>query len=261
MLTLNPVGGHAAPIKRRYFDRVDLDAAVFVSTIDNNPLLDASYTQSLERLKDSNATLYQIYRYGLWATCTDDVIFNNVTILPRTNWPLDFEDKYYGLDFGFNNPSACCFVGIRDGNKFYLDEKLYQRGLTNKDLIARLKDLHVNKYTEIIADSAEPARIQEISDAGFFCTAQDKSAHSVRAGINLMQAGQLLVRETSVNLIKELQEYRWKTGKDGILLDEPVKYADHLIDAVRGVVFRTFKDSGESAAVSVANWDYQPCAV
>jgi len=260
MLSLNPVGGSNSPIKRRFFDRYNPEASVYVSTIDNNPTLDEAYTDSIERLAESNPTLYAIYRKGEWAVNTEDLIFSNMVILPADKWPRwkDCDEHYYGLDFGYNNPSACVEVGIKDGADYYLSEVLYKRGLTNTDLIEALKREEVNSAIEIIADSAEPDRIQEINDADYWCTPQDKAPHSVRQGISLMQSGRLFVHEESTNLIKELQEYRWKRGKDDILLDEPVKYADHLIDAARGVIFRAFKDKGQSAEVAVASYDYRP---
>jgi phage terminase large subunit len=40
-----------------------------------------------------------------------------------------------------------------------------------------------------------------------------------------------------VNVQKEIKSYKWKTDKDGKVLDEPVKFNDHSMDALRYGVF------------------------
>jgi phage terminase large subunit len=47
----------------------------------------------------------------------------------------------------------------------------------------------------------------------------------------------LYITDRSVNLLKEIRSYKWKTDKDGKVLDEPVKFNDHGCDALRYAVF------------------------
>jgi len=52
----------------------------------------------------------------------------------------------------------------------------------------------------------------------------------------------LHIHKDSVNLIKEFQGYKWKEDKNGNILDEPVKFNDHALDAVRYGIFTHLKD-------------------
>jgi phage terminase large subunit len=55
----------------------------------------------------------------------------------------------------------------------------------------------------------------------------------VLKGIDFAKSRKLRVYSESSNLIKELQSYKWREDKDGRVLDEPVKFQDHLMDAMR----------------------------
>ena len=143
--------------------------------------------------------------------------------------PIEFEWQRYGVDFGYENPTTCIFIGIMH-NKLYLDEALYQSHLTNADLIEYLKSL---SRLDIYADSAEPQRIEEICRAGLRCYPAHKD---VQFGIDTVKRYDIMVTKRSVNLIKELRNYQRKRDKDGKILDEPVKINDHACDAVRYAV-------------------------
>ncbi len=51
-------------------------------------------------------------------------IYSNYTITNEV--PTAFDEIIYGLDFGYNNPTACLRIGLKDGNIYILDE-LYER--------------------------------------------------------------------------------------------------------------------------------------
>ena len=76
--------------------------------------------------------------------------------------------------------------------------------------------------------------VEEIFRAGFSCYEAFKD---VKAGIDLCQRQTLIIPESSENLIKEIRGYAWKKDKDGNILTEPVKYHDHLMDAMRYAIF------------------------
>jgi phage terminase large subunit len=107
--------------------------------------------------------------------------------------------------------------------------ELYESGLTNSELIERLKLFGIGRRT-IYADSAEPARIKEIYRAGFDIRPANKS---VPDGIDCMKRRPMFIRKECPNTIKEIQGYVWKKDKNGNLLDEPVKFNDHAMDAAR----------------------------
>lgn len=62
-----------------------------------------------------------------------------------------------GMDFGFTNDPTTLVEVWKDGRDgIYLNELIYEQGLTNNDIAALLGSYGVDKYIEIIADSAEP---------------------------------------------------------------------------------------------------------
>jgi phage terminase large subunit len=60
-----------------------------------------------------------------------------------------------------------------------------------------------------------------------------KGPDSVRAGIQFFHSKPLAVTSRSLNLIKELRNYKWKEDKNGKNLNEPVDAFNHAIDAAR----------------------------
>jgi phage terminase large subunit len=137
------------------------------------------------------------------------------------------------LDFGYNNPTALVECTLAD-NVLYWRELLYETKLTNADLIERLKSL-ATKGVTIVADSAEPQRIEEIRRAGFQIEAAFKGHKDT---IDFVKSKPLRIHENSANLLREIKRYSWKTDKSGKVTDEVVKFDDHALDAARYGSFR-----------------------
>ncbi|MBT9144611.1 MAG: hypothetical protein DDT42_00453 [candidate division WS2 bacterium] len=200
------------------------------STYKDNEFLEDDYIRELEGLKEQDETYHKIYTLGIWATPIN-LIYTNWDIIDK--FPEVCDDIGYGLDFGYTNESALVKIGIKDG-EVYEEELLYQTKLTNADLIEQLKILIPDKSLEIKADSAEPQRIEEIFQAGFNIHPCIKVKGSVGAGIDKIKSKRIHITKDSVNLIKEKQGYKWKTDKNGNIIDgEPVKFRDHLMSAER----------------------------
>ena len=201
------------------------EVSIIESTYKDNPFLSKEYRKMLNDLKNIDQTFYTIYTLGQYAQLTNQ-IYTNWDITP---FPETFEETIYGSDFGYNNPNALIEIGIKD-NEYYLTERLYETHMTNQDLIGKLKEIIQPRNSTIIADSAEPARIEEIKKAGFDIHPADKS---VKDGIDFVKSHKLHVNKDSTNLINELRGYKYKEDKDGNVLEDPVKFRDHLMDAMR----------------------------
>jgi phage terminase large subunit len=208
------------------------------STFRENPKLDNLDEQikNMENLKEIDEEMYEIYAGGNWTEITG-LIFKNFRVIQLAEYPANFDEVIYGIDFGFNNPTAIMQINIYDG-KVYLIEKLYKTGLTNADLIAEMKKLNIPQYAEIYADSAEPDRIEEIARAGFNVF---KAAKAVILGIDTVKRIKLFSNPFNVNTNREFATYKWKTDRDGNILDEPVKLNDHIPDAVRYALYTHLK--------------------
>lgn len=141
-------------------------------------------------------------------------------------------DVFYGLDFGYTNPSAMVKVTHYEGAN-YVEEVLYRSSLTVPEMINLIKGMGIGRGV-IYADCAEPKTIEEIYKAGLNIKPSDKD---VWAGIVGVKSYPLYIKRGSDNLVKELQGYKWKKDKNDNILEEPVKAEDHLVDALRYAIF------------------------
>jgi phage terminase large subunit len=213
------------------------DCTFVQSTYKDNPFLPASQIAEIERLQYSDETYWRVFGLGERAVFKNTVYTNWQTV---SSLPETFDAVIYGLDFGFHNPTALTRIGIKD-TMIYWSEMLYKSGMTNADLIEELEMLIPNRKSFIYADAAEPGRIEEIRRSGFNIHAADKS---VLDGIDFVKRHRIMVDSTSLNLIKELQMYKWAEDRDGKVLDEIVKVKDHALDAARYAMFTHFKRYG-----------------
>jgi phage terminase large subunit len=203
------------------------------STYKDNPFCNEEYKKTLEGLKEEDEAIYNIYALGLYAR-PEHTIYKSLHYLRE--YPKEFDEIIYGLDFGYNNPSALAKIGIKD-IEFYLEEKIYQTKLTNADLIELIKDLNIG-YNPIYCDCAEPNRIEELKRAGFNALISDKA---VKDGIDFCKRKKFYTLESNVNLNKEWAGYSYRKDKQGNVTDDPVKYLDHFPDCIRYAVFTHFK--------------------
>ena len=114
----------------------------------------------------------------------------------------------YGLDFGYENPTALIKLTLKE-NEIWVQEVIYKRHLTNQQLIEEMKSLDLGKAL-IIADSAEPNRIEEIYRAGFNIHPAKKEKDSVRNSIDYLKRLKVYITSDSSNIIKEQLSYIWK---------------------------------------------------
>jgi phage terminase large subunit len=200
------------------------ESVLIKSTYRDNPFLPDSIKRQIEDLKRTDEALYQIYALGEHAISKAN-IYSNWTFLPHR--PARFTQFVYGLDFGYNHPTALMRVYWHEKDIF-IEPVIYESYLTTSNLIDRMASLDVEKETEIIADYARPEIIAEMNNAGYNVLNANKV---VKKGIdNIKTFGVFALADK--NLEKEYQNYKWKKVGDHIL-DEPVKLFDDAMDAVR----------------------------
>jgi phage terminase large subunit len=213
------------------------------STYKDNRFIDSEYAKILEDLEEEDPGYHKIYTRGLWGALRLLIYGGCYRVLPDSEWPDHFDEECYGLDFGFNNPTALVHIGVLDRIP-YVREIIYQTKLTNTQLIERMREENVSDRIPIYADSAEPARIEEISNEGFDCRSatEAKKPNAVKARIDFCQRSNFKVHEDSSNLITELTAYKWKEDKKtGDALDEPVKFLDHACNGFEYGFFEAFR--------------------
>lgn len=228
-LSLNPID-ETGWINEKVIKKVDCE--VLHSTYHDNPFLPDEAKRQIEALKQIDENYYKIYALGEWGGIIKGRIFTYNTY----DKEQDYEWAAYGMDFGFTNDPSTIIKVCKRGDELYISECLYEPGLTNQDLSAKLNE-YCHKTDEIIADSAEPKSIEELFREGWNIHPARKGQDSIRAGIDLMKRYKLYISKNSVNLQKELNQYRWKADKNGDLLrpPAPIDYMNHAIDAIRYV--------------------------
>ena len=210
-------------------------ASIIKSNYLDNAFLDAKTKQRIEYMRLNDPNFWRIYGMGEWGEIKG-LIYSNWQV--TANMPDHYDWKYMGLDFGFtNDPSALVSI-VKDGQNIYVNELIYETGLTNLDLIAKMVSIGVNNVV-IYADSAEPKSIAEINKtpdaraARIKLVPTTKGRDSVKHGINIVQQQKLLITDTSHNLQKEIQSYKWQE-KNNELVNAPIAgYGDHALDAMR----------------------------
>ncbi len=206
------------------------DCYFFKSTWRDNPFVDKNIIKELESLKDKDENLYRIYNLGEKGIATELVFnkYNTIEQIPEGLKPIG-----RGLDWGYNSPTALVEV-YKDQDTLYFKELLYVRGMTMPDIIHRLEGLGIERTDTIWCDSASPQNIEELRRAKF--NAKPVNKKSVLHGIDLIRRHHIFISQDSKNILTEFGSYKFKTDKDGNLLDVPEDDFNHAIDAIRYVL-------------------------
>jgi len=203
------------------------DAEFFQTTYKDNPFLDQTIKQEIERLRDTDDDYWRIYGLGERGRSRATIFQFDIADEPRGKVIA------MGMDFGFTNDPTTLVRVTEEGGNLYLEEMLYHTNLTNRDISDKLQDLGLTRYDEIWADSAEPKSIEELHRMGWNVKPTTKGKDSIMAGIDILKRYKIFVTKNSKNLIKELQNYKWQEDKNGNLLNRPIDSFNHGIDAVR----------------------------
>jgi len=212
----------------------DSEEAVKIhSTYLDNPYLSPMQVRVIESYREADELMWQVFGLGLRGTSKEQIY---------THWRLTDSipegQVFYGLDFGFNVPTALVRLSLYEGAVF-VKQSLYKTRLTTSDLIEEMKNLAI-RNEEIFCDAAEPKTIEELYRAGFNVKPADKD---VTEGIRKVKSLPLYILKDSTDIINEIKKYKWLVDKNEKVLDEPDKAAgnDHAMDAMRYAIFTKLK--------------------
>lgn len=232
-LTFNPISA-LSWLKKRFFDVSDKEKiSILKTTYLDNKFIDDEYREMIESLKDIDPVMYKIYGLGDWGVL-GNLILTNWEVKDVSQKPRDYDQVLQGMDFGYNHPSAFLRIGLKDG-ELNIFQEVYERKLTNQDFIDLVKPL-VTPNDLIIADNAEPDRIEEFNRNNLNVVGAKKGPDSVRAGIEWLRRHKINIHPSCINAIKEIQGWKYKEDKDGNVLDEPVPFKDDAMAALRYAV-------------------------
>jgi phage terminase large subunit len=200
---------------------------IHTTYLDNKDNLSKSYINQIENIRTRRPEKFKHQILGQWLYKAEGVIFSNWTI-------GKFEQaapSVFGQDFGFSaDPTTLVETSIDKVNKkIYIKLHYYKQALTTSQ-IAELNKRFAGSSL-IVADSAEPRLISELSVSNNIVPTI-KGQGSVTYGIALLQDFDLIIDESSTDLIKELNNYCWLEKKSST----PVDKYNHAIDAIRYAV-------------------------
>ena len=229
------------------------DCERYITTYKDNGFLPKEMINAIEELEIKNPKYWKIYGKGEFAP-NDKAIFKFDTC-----GEFDADFIGFGIDFGFSSDPTALVAVYRSGNRLYLEELLYEKGLVTKDIIDKLHKLDITKQEEIWADSAEPRLIEELYRSGFNIKPVVKGKDSIKFGISVMQNYEILITSKSQNLINEMYSYQYASDKYGYVTDVPEGGLDHLIDAARYCCMMKLSQQAQNKgkyAITIGNIKY-----
>ena len=204
------------------------DVEFYKTTYKDNPFLNISIKDEIERLRDTDEQYWQIYGLGEKGI-SKSTIFNYHEV---SKIPDDAEFVSYGADAGYtNDPSTLVSVYRKDYN-LYIKEHLYRTMMTTQDLHNHFKQVGVERNI-IYFDSAEPRLISELRRMGNNVQPSVKGRDSINAGIDLLKRFKIHITSDSHNAIMEFRNYKWQEDRSGKILNKPIDKNNHIIDACR----------------------------
>jgi phage terminase large subunit len=208
------------------------DVVQFITDHRHNPFLPDKQRAKIEALKGKDYELWKVYARGLTGKI-EGLVLPDYHIVDEI--PLGAKSLGTGMDFGFTNDPTTAIDLFLSGGELWADEQLYSEGLTNSDIDKRLRAIRPRAW-DLVPDSAEPKSIEDLRRLGHKVEPAQKGPDSVRAGLDQLKRYKLNVTRSSVNLRKELANYKYKVDrKTGKTTNEPVDAFNHCIDALRYV--------------------------
>ncbi len=204
--------------------------------------IDSNTQARYERYAETSPKYYYGQIKGLVSDGGDNKVYNNWKSIPLNEFLAMNYSSVYGLDVGDVSPNGFGEIKYNDGS-FFTHEMLYkstrQLKAENENpikgvLIDRLEVMGVDKAKEMIVDGAAAKVIRELREAGYNAKGSDKSAGSVKSGIQFVNKANNYYTETSINLEKEYNGYYLETDQYKVPIDgKPIKGNDHLMDMDR----------------------------
>lgn len=224
------------------------DSDFITLTYKDNGSLPVSIVNEIEKAREKAKTSsywanwWRVYGLGeignLEGACIPD--WKEIDIVPEEARLLG-----YGVDFGYSVDPTTCIALYKLNDYYIFDELLYKKGMLNRDISRFLTNENITE--RIVADSAEPKSIAELSQYGHLITGVSKGRDSVVYGINLINQNEIYVTRRSKNLKRELQGYVWDRDKEGNTINKPTGAHPDCIDAARYIFTDTLENPNKGS--------------
>lgn len=242
--SFNPVSS-SHWLKKQFFDnaighnKINDNTFILHTTYKDNKFLDDEYITQLQSYKQTSPYHYEVYCLGNWGTF-GELIYNNWQVVDFDKDYILNTSKYIksGCDWGWNDPTAIILISQKDKDIYIIDQ-IYQSKLTNTDLVNIIHNTNYIKNYQIVADSAEPQRIEQLRRAGINCIAVHKK--TIKEGINNLKNRKIIIHPSCINTIIQIQNYQYaKDRKSGQYIDDIPPQQDHAMDCIRYATMQIF---------------------
>src|SRR6478736_1493591 len=199
------------------------------SYLDSYDFLDQWQIDEIENLINIDEYYYRVYVLGELAIMKGK-IYNNYKLIEPSEYDDLFEDeRFYGLDFGYEHATSLMEIKL-SAEQVFEREVYHETHKLDDDLIRWMLEHNISQTNPIYADHAYPASIRKLRDAGFNVHNANKD---VRDGIRFCQSLKRNICKSSVHYIKAINQYKFKQTADGLVIEEPVKINDDPLDSMR----------------------------
>lgn len=243
-ISLNPENKEDYLYQRFVVDPNPEDAFVKRVNWDQNPY----FTETLDKMRKRALKADHDRYLNVWE---GHPIKHSDALIFKGKWVVDdfVEDPtahaYYGLDFGFIDPTAAirCYIA---GNTLYVTHEYYKRQVEINNIGKECESsIEGFKKGLITADSASPGNISYLNNQGYNVKPTIKGKGSIEDGISFLRSfDRIVVHPRCENMRRELSLYSYKVeprSKD--ILPIIIDSDNHLIDALRYAVERVMKNN------------------
>ncbi len=177
-----------------------------------------------------------------------------------SEYPATFDEVFAGIDFGFTNPTAVIHIGRTSNDTYFVMQEWYKTGRTDKQIAEYVASC---KFNRVYPDPESPSAIEELSNHHVAVVEVLKNKDSIANGIDkvrqLFKTNKLLIHNSCVNLIGELETYSYPEKKPNHNEQEnPIKENDHALDALRYALSTNKSDNVVTPEVRAKNyWEAQ----
>lgn len=231
-------------LKSRFFDVPQDNVLAMTTTYKCNEFLSETDIAMYEDIRRRSPSRARIACDGEWGIA-EGLIFDNWRVEDLTDKIPHFDNKYYGLDFGYSSDYTALISAHLDKatKTIYVFDEFYGLKMLIKQLAPIIKERVGRNY--VMCDSASPERIDELVLNNINAASVKKT--EVNFGIYWLLGYDIVIHKGCTNFIREISSYRWEEDKFGNALPKPVGMDDHGIDALR-YAFNTPMHAGEIRA-------------
>ena len=197
---------------------------IHTTYMDNKDNLSESFLDQIAKMKKLRPDKYMHQILGGWLSSAEGTIYKNWKVGDYQQTEL----TVFGQDFGFStDPTTLIQISVDNEDKRMWVRECYAQTNMTTSQIAQ-KNRQFCGLDLVICDSSEPRLIAELKNMDLNIRGAIKKKGSILSGIALMQDYEIIVDKGSTTIIKELNNYIWKTKNA-----TPIDSYNHCLDAMR----------------------------